>query len=125
MNNFIVGQVCDNAPLLHHASNPTQVTPDMISGISYGTYLVFGILTFMGAGFVWFFVPETKRLTLEEMDVIFGSEGTAQADYERMEEINREIGLDALLRAAGGGAGVPAEVHDEKDLADEKETHVE
>lgn len=55
MNNFIVG----------------QVTPDMISGISYGTYLIFGILTFMGAGFVWFFVPETKRLTLEEM-VSFG-----------------------------------------------------
>jgi len=97
----------------------------MISGISYGTYLVFGILTFMGAGFVWFFVPETKRLTLEEMDVIFGSEGTAQADYERMEEINREIGLDALLRSAGGGAGVPAEVHDEKYLADEKETQIE
>ena len=51
MNNFIVG----------------QVTPDMISGITYGTYLIFGILTFMGAAFVWFFVPETKRLTLEEM----------------------------------------------------------
>lgn len=74
----------------------------MISGISYGTYLVFGILTFGGAAFVWFFVPETKRLTLEEMDVIFGSEGTAQADFERMEEINREIGLTTLLRAAGG-----------------------
>lgn len=70
----------------------------MISGISYGTYLIFGILTFGGAAFVWFFVPETKRLTLEEMDVIFGSEGTAQADFERMEEINKEIGLDTLLR---------------------------
>jgi len=82
MNNFIVG----------------QVTPDMISGISYGTYLVFGILTFIGAAFIWFFVPETKRLTLEEMDVIFGSEGTAQADFERMDEINKEIGLDRLTR---------------------------
>ncbi|KAH8816579.1 general substrate transporter [Xylogone sp. PMI_703] len=82
MNNFIVG----------------QVTPDMISGITYGTYLVFGILTYMGAAFIWFFVPETKRLTLEEMDVIFGSQGTAQADFERMEEIEREIGLDVLLR---------------------------
>jgi len=86
MNNFIVG----------------QVTPDMISGITYGTYLVFGILTFIGAGFIWFFVPETKRLTLEEMDVIFGSEGTAQADFERMEEINKEIGLDTILRAQDG-----------------------
>lgn len=82
MNNFIVG----------------QVTPKMLSSITYGTYLIFGILTFMGAAFVWWFVPETKRLTLEEMDVIFGSEGTARADFERMEEINKEIGLDALLR---------------------------
>ncbi|KAI8964677.1 general substrate transporter [Daldinia sp. FL1419] len=81
MNNFIVG----------------QVTPIMLNEIGYGTYVLFGLLTFMGAGFIWFFVPETKRLTLEEMDVIFGSEGTAQADFERMEEINREIGLTAML----------------------------
>jgi len=39
----------------------------MIAGITYGTYLLFGCLTFLGAAFVWFFVPETKRLTLEEM----------------------------------------------------------
>lgn len=99
----------------------------MIRGISYGTYLIFGILTFLGAAFVWFFVPETKRLTLEEMDIIFGSEGTAQADFERMEEINKEIGLDSLLRSTGKSShGVLADekkedVHD----VDEKEHHVE
>ncbi|KAI1487388.1 putative hexose transport-related protein [Biscogniauxia mediterranea] len=87
MNNFIVG----------------QVTPDLLNKIGYGTYILFGVLTFIGAGFIWFFVPETKRLTLEEMDVIFGSEGTAQADFERMEEINREIGLTALIQGLGGG----------------------
>ncbi|KAF4993349.1 hypothetical protein FDECE_13464 [Fusarium decemcellulare] len=81
MNNFIVG----------------QVSPDMIEGITYGTYIIFGVLTFLGAGFIWFFVPETKRLSLEEMDLVFGSKGTAQADFERMEEINREIGLNAIL----------------------------
>jgi len=108
MNNFIVG----------------QVTPDMISGISYGTYLIFGCLTFLGAAFVWFFVPETKRLTLEEMDVIFGSEGTAQADFERMEEINKEIGLDALLRSAGGNDGVRAETPEEKkEIIEHEEEH--
>jgi hypothetical protein len=95
----------------------------MISGISYGTYLIFGILTICGAAFVWFFVPETKRLTLEEMDVIFGSEGTAQADFERMEEINHEIGLDALLRGAAIAAGEVT--NGEKDEVDEKEKHVE
>jgi MFS family permease len=51
MNNFIVG----------------QVTPDMLTGIPYGTYILFGLLTYLGAAFIWFVVPETKRLTLEEM----------------------------------------------------------
>lgn len=31
------------------------------------------------------------------MDVIFGSLGVAQADMERQDEINREIGLDRAL----------------------------
>lgn len=51
MNNFIVG----------------QVTPDMLTAMPYGTYILFGLLTYMGAVFIWWFVPETKRLTLEEM----------------------------------------------------------
>jgi hypothetical protein len=79
-----------------------QVTPLMLDSITYGTYILFGLLTYLGAAFIWFYVPETKRLTLEEMDVIFGSEGVAQADFERMEEINKEIGLDALLRRGDG-----------------------
>ncbi len=70
----------------------------MLNRISYGTYIIFGLLTYLGAAFIWFFVPETKRLTLEEMDIIFGSEGTSQADFERMEEINNAIGLTAMLQ---------------------------
>jgi hypothetical protein len=35
--------------------------------------------------------------------VIFGSEGAAQADFERMEEINREIGLNAMIEGFGSG----------------------
>ncbi|KAF2014119.1 general substrate transporter [Aaosphaeria arxii CBS 175.79] len=84
MNNFIVG----------------QVTPELLESITYGTYILFGLLTFIGAGFIWFFVPETKRVSLEEMDVIFGSEGAAQADTDRMNEINNEIGLTAILNSA-------------------------
>ncbi len=34
-------------------------------------------------------------------DIIFGSEGTSQADFERMAEINREIGLTAMLQGIG------------------------
>ena len=63
MSNFIVG----------------QITPDLIANIRYGTFIFFGLLTKGGVVFVWFVVPETKRLSLEEMDTIFGSEGVASA----------------------------------------------
>lgn len=36
---------------------------------------------------------------------MFGSEGTAAADFERMEEINNEIGLSAVLNRASPGGG--------------------
>jgi hypothetical protein len=39
----------------------------MLEGITYGTYILFGLLTWIGAAFIWFVVPETKRLSLEEM----------------------------------------------------------
>ncbi|KAF2459811.1 MFS sugar transporter-like protein [Lineolata rhizophorae] len=97
MNNFIVG----------------QVTPDMLTNLRYGTYIFFGLLTLGGAVFVWLVVPETKSLTLEEMDLIFGSPGTAEADAERMREINRELGLDDLVQHIGVETGV-----------DEKGAHV-
>jgi len=45
-------------------------------------------------------------------DLVFGSEGTAQADLERMEEINAEIGLTQLIRGEGvvtGASGSDAE----------------
>jgi hypothetical protein len=90
MNNFIVG----------------QVTPKMLKSLPYGTYIIFGVLTYIGAAFVWLYIPETKRLTLEEMDVIFGSQGTAQADFERMEAINAEIGLCRLLQGETPGSDV-------------------
>ena len=113
MNNFIVG----------------QVTPDMLANIRYGTYIFLGLITTLGALFIAFLVPETKQLSLgtiaspsfvhvyslgtnhhivftEEMDVIFGSEGTAASDYERQAEISREIGLDAALTRLGQGEAV-------------------
>jgi len=98
MNNFIVG----------------QVTPDMLSGITYGTYIFFGLLTFGGALFVWLYVPETKGLSLEEMDVLFGSIGMAEKERERWREVNREAGLEQLVAKAGIGVGGEKGVKEEE-----------
>ena len=51
----------------------------------------------IGVLYVWFFVPETKGRTLEEMDELFGSEGMAAEDEALRQRIDREIGLTALL----------------------------
>jgi hypothetical protein len=59
------------------------------------------MLSFGGAAFIYFFFPETKGLSLEEMDVLFGSVGAAAADTERMREIAREIGLDQVVKGDG------------------------
>lgn len=63
MSNFIMG----------------QITPTMLQKITFGTFIFSGLLTFGGGAFIWLFVPETKRLTLEEMDVLFGSTRIAEA----------------------------------------------
>lgn len=51
----------------------------MLEKLTYGTFIFFGALTFGGGLFILLFVPETKQLTLEQMDLIFGSVGVAEA----------------------------------------------
>ena len=101
MNNFIVG----------------QVTPDMLTHMTYGTYIFFGLLTTGGAVFIYFVLPETKGLSLEEMDILFGSVGVAEREKERWREVHDEVGLTAILARAGLHVGG----HDSGDVAaDEK-----
>jgi hypothetical protein len=60
------------------------------------------------------------------MDVIFGSQGVAQADIERMDDINKEIGLDALVRGGIAGSGAQVDRSLEKaDAVEEKEATAE
>ncbi|KAI0685327.1 general substrate transporter [Cytidiella melzeri] len=79
MNNFIVG----------------QVTPTMLQHLGFGTFIFFGAFSFLGGLFVLFCVPETKGLSLEEMDEVFGAEGLAAAELQRHDEISNRLGLFA------------------------------
>ncbi|KAF7327805.1 General substrate transporter [Mycena kentingensis (nom. inval.)] len=78
MNNFIVG----------------QVTPTMLTHLKFGTFVFFGVFSLLGGLFVMFFVPETKGVSLEEMEEVFGNTtGIAAEDAARMDDINRRLGL--------------------------------
>ncbi|OBT74587.1 hypothetical protein VF21_07524 [Pseudogymnoascus sp. 05NY08] len=58
----------------------------------YGTYFIFGSFSFAMMIFVWFFVPETKGLSLERMDDLFGvTELAKAADLEGSHTPTQEI----------------------------------
>ncbi|KAI9763034.1 MAG: hypothetical protein M4579_000097 [Chaenotheca gracillima] len=70
-------------------------TRDMIDSMKFGTYIFFAFFSGMGGLFVWYFCPETKNKTLEELDVFFGGDmdSIAAADKARMQSINERLGL--------------------------------
>ncbi|TQN66058.1 Quinate permease [Colletotrichum shisoi] len=49
----------------------SRTTPYMITSLGYGTYMFFGSLMILMGIWAFFFVPETKGLTLEDMDLLF------------------------------------------------------
>ncbi|KAF6757229.1 sugar transporter [Ephemerocybe angulata] len=67
------------------AASSNWVTPSMLEHISYGTFIFFGAFSLAGGLFIWWFVPETKGLTLEEMDDV--------ADQKRHDAIAERLGL--------------------------------
>jgi len=61
-------------------------TPYMITGIQYGVFFFFGTSVVIGAIFVFFFLPETKEVALEDMDVMFNVKGWA---WQKRQETDR------------------------------------
>jgi len=53
-----------------------QIMPHALNNITTRTYFIFGFIFIFAAPFVFFFVPETKGLSLEYMDRLFGGERT-------------------------------------------------
>ncbi|KAG1737143.1 general substrate transporter [Suillus paluster] len=49
----------------------TQITPTMLDRITYGTYLVFGVASFIMAVWVYIFIPETTGYPLEDIKYLF------------------------------------------------------
>ncbi|KAL4760789.1 sugar porter family MFS transporter [Aspergillus foveolatus] len=76
-----------------------RAVPNMLATVGangYGAYIIFACFCFSMFVFVWFFVPETKGLSLEKMDELFGvshgstKESADESPAEKQEEIHIE-----------------------------------
>jgi hypothetical protein len=60
--------------------------PYMISNIGGGTYFVFASFQAASIAFVYFFMPETKGMSLEAMDELFGVPGAGTHAFPHVED---------------------------------------
>jgi len=74
------------------------VTPDMLETLGWGTYIFFAAFCLIAFFFTYFFVPETKGKSLEEMDAVFG-DTAAHEEKARLAEIAASMGLTDSLPA--------------------------
>ena len=70
----------------------------MFSTLGYKTLIVFGVFNFLSLPLVYFFFPETKGRTLEEINLLFAAESPLASVNEQ--EYHR------LLNEAGGNVAV-------------------
>jgi hypothetical protein len=77
-------------------------TPYMMADIKYGTFYFFGSSLIVAAIVAFLFMPETKGLSIEEMDILFAQKGFAH---------NARRKTDAII-AQNAANAVPAKVDD-------------
>ena len=62
----------------------------MIADIQYGTFLFFGTSVVCGLIFSYFFLPETKGVALEDMDLMFEAKGFASQKRKTLDAVLAE-----------------------------------
>ena len=78
-----------------------QFSPLALESISFGYFYVFFVLNLVALLCYIFFYPETKGLSLEQIDVAFGDQLVPHAlqDPEGARAAEKEMGVDAVERA--------------------------
>ncbi|KAF2758238.1 putative MFS monosaccharide transporter [Pseudovirgaria hyperparasitica] len=66
------------------------ITPPMVQNTGFGAFAFFAVFCFLSFVWTWFFVPETKGRTLEQMDNVF-KDVSSEAEEERKKRIEMEI----------------------------------
>ncbi|KAH7311317.1 quinate permease [Stachybotrys elegans] len=74
--------------------------PSMFETWEWGTYIFFAVFLGGGIAWVWWYLPETKGATLEEMDGVFKSR-TGAEDIIMLETARRDVGITDIDNAGG------------------------
>ncbi|KAF5963647.1 major facilitator superfamily transporter [Fusarium bulbicola] len=72
------------------------VTPDMLANLGWGTYIFFAAFCLLAFLFTFFFVPETRGKSLEDMDLVFGDTASHE-EKARLMEIASSMGLTEAI----------------------------
>lgn len=70
-----------------------EITPPMITNIGYKSYIVFAVINFATIPCVYFFYPETCRLPLEAVDLLFADRDGKRPSIFRVvkDSVNKEF----------------------------------
>ncbi|KAL2211561.1 MFS quinate transporter QutD [Sarocladium strictum] len=77
-------------------------TPYMMANIKWGTFFLFGFSVLFGIIFSFMLIPETKGLSLEDMDILFNQKGFAFTWRKKTDQIiqdRTEAGTDDHIAA--------------------------
>lgn len=89
-----------------------MITPIMISNIGWGTYLFFALVNATFLPIIYFLYPETRRRSLEEIDIIFAKGYCENMSYVRAARELEFLGdgdIDRMARVYGLVDGERAE----------------
>ena len=71
-----------------------QFFPTFLANCGFYAFYMFAGINFLLALFVWFFIPETKKMRLEEIDILFGGSN-------HVEKGGDLLGIDDVHHAHG------------------------
>ncbi|CAG8959417.1 hypothetical protein HYFRA_00001315 [Hymenoscyphus fraxineus] len=95
-----------------------QAVPHMLDTVGahgYGTYFIFGSFCLSMFFFVWFLIPETKGLSLEKMDDLFGITELVEKKIAGDEEAHHEIHESTATVPHHDDMAKPTTIHVEDD----------
>jgi len=97
-----------------------MVTPVMISSIGWGTYLFFACANACFIPIIYFFYPETKKRSLEEIDLIFAKGYTEKIGYVQASQQLPFLNDHEITRMARQYGGLDEDLEKRGSSLDEK-----